>query len=234
MSCRAPQPVAPSPVRGPTPTETTSTEAAPIVRDRQADGGLSIAIAPGGGYTFAYMPLDAREGSVASIGHLGWLGGALDLHYGFGDHVYFGFSVEAARIVNSDDSQGTSSRIALGPSLLLRPVRPFYVGIDALIQYQSFDDVDATFDGYPNEPSVIQDMDANVSVGVAFRLRLGFVIRVTDLFAIVPEARFSTTPIGLVLEDADASTSLVGSLEAQGTSLVTASAGMFLGARFFF
>ena len=217
--------------------EAQSCKREPCSGDRQSDGGLSLAIMGGGGYSFAYMPLDwggAEGGGVAASSHLGWLGGAFDLQYGFDDHVYLGFTLDVARIVNSDDSTGTATRMSIGPSLLLRPVRPFYVGVDVLLRYTSFDDVDTRFDGYRNDPMLDPEADAEAVLGVALRLRLGFVIEIVDRFAIVPELRFGVQPAAFLLEGADATDYLVGSIRADATNLITASGGLFLGSRLFF
>lgn len=205
--------------------------------DRHADGGLSLGFMAAGGYSFAYMdlgPNDYTEGppvEVAAYGHLAWLGGTFELQYGLNQYVYLGFSLGAHRFVNSDDNYGTAMRIELGPTLLLRPARPFYIGVDLFVTYLSFDTVEAEFDGHPNRPGQRRDLDLEVGVGAGAAVRLGFIIEVTNVVAILPELRFSTMPGTFTLIDADASN--FTDLRADGTNLTVASAGLFLGTRIF-
>lgn len=218
-----------------TSTGSRSTAARP---DRQADGGLSLGFLAGGGYTFAHMPLDTAGGDgprngVSAQSHLGWMGGVFDLHYGFSEHVYLGFTLDAARVVNSDDSSGTATIASFGPSLLLRPARPFYVGVDVLLRYTSFDDLATSFTGATTGPDLDPEMDVEHAVGMAFRLRLGFVISVTDLFAITPELRFDAAPFAFAMEGADATDHLVGGVDGDASELITVSGGLVLGARLF-
>jgi hypothetical protein len=239
-------PIAPArPAFVPAPVRIHRAIAKPLARDRQADGGATMSFGVEGAYTFIYYDVAARDYSggegggqiFQATGHMGAVMGTFELEGGFTDAVYLGFRLAAGRIVNSDDSSGVASRYVIGPTLMLRPARAFYIGLDVMAEVLSFDDIAPNIHNYSGRVDTVGgELDGDVLAGLSFGLRFGFVIELSDLIAITPEFRFSSMPILFAHDGAsvffyDQST---GSITADLRSAISASAGFMLATRLFF
>lgn len=214
-------------------------------RDRQADGGATVSFGVEPAYTFVYYDARTPEyagapyDAIAVTAHMVSLLGSIELQYGFSQNVYLGLRVAGGRILNSDDSSGSATRFVLGPTLLIRPARPIYFGIDVLLQIVSFDDVSGHVHDYGAglDRTYEPEVDGELLMGLAFGFRLGFVIEIDDMIAITPELRLDTQPITLLAEGNDVffTQGNGGTINVTEVSTaITASAGFLLAARIFF
>ena len=123
------------------------------------------------------------------------MGIAGGVDYGFNEVLFIGLRFQVGRILNSDDSSGNALHVGIGPSLTAFVAKSFYLGLDLLAEYWSFDDLSPSYGGnddFSAQPER-DELDGEAVGSLSAAVRLGVLIELSEKIGISGELRLHST-----------------------------------------
>lgn len=198
----SPQAAAPAPAAPVTQTAAPLQPSEPPPSHKRRSASLSAALGPsfvfvsfdlGGGSAGGDSSTGGTSSNLSARGTLVSVQGRFQGDLWLAERVGLGFNLAGGRIQNSDDSSGSASLLDLGPVISI-DAGPILLGGEFGIALISFDDVTGSVDGYSGQMTSDPELDGESITALYVGAKLGFPIRLSNSFSLVPEMRARFLP----------------------------------------